>query len=267
MINYLSSFTNTDGNSFPDTKGINASGAGATDGTEFVKIFIDDLWGARQAIMDHAGLTPDTVTEAPGTSQFLEAVNKFTIPGMILPVFWNDDPATLGIRAILLTGQGVLRASFPELDAIVYVGDSDNPTAAAFFRADNADGSSRNTTGIYLILPDARGRVIRGLDLTGGIDPDGASRELGDEQADAMQTIRGAIDGASGTSLFWNDGLGSGVFTNKAGTLLKSNAATGASISSGVDFDNSNSISPSTAKTDDVETRMVNLAANQMITY
>jgi hypothetical protein len=44
MINYLAAFTNQDGNSFPDTASVNSSGPGTTDGTEFVKVFIDDIW-------------------------------------------------------------------------------------------------------------------------------------------------------------------------------------------------------------------------------
>ena len=43
MKNFLSSFVNTDGVAFPNTKAVNSSGGGATDGTEFVKIMVDDI--------------------------------------------------------------------------------------------------------------------------------------------------------------------------------------------------------------------------------
>jgi hypothetical protein len=101
------------------------------------------------------------------------------------------DPAVSGHRAILLQGQGVLIASFPDLDAAVYVGDGNNAAVAAgggkFYRASDAAGTTPNIAGPYLILPDARGVVPRGLDVAAAIDPDGASRFLGDIQVDAFQ--------------------------------------------------------------------------------
>ncbi len=42
-------------------------------------------------------------------------------------------------------------------------------------------------------IPDMRGRFPRGLDLTGTVDPGGASRELGDVQEDAMQNLTGSF--------------------------------------------------------------------------
>ena len=80
MIDYLASFTNTNGSAFPDTLAINATGAGTGDGTEFVKLMVDDFWGARQALLDAAGLTPDSVTEAPDTSQLLESIRLIFRP-------------------------------------------------------------------------------------------------------------------------------------------------------------------------------------------
>lgn len=268
MINYLSSFTNTDGASFPDTKGINASGAGATDGTEFVKIFIDDLWGARQAIMDHAGLTPDTVTEAPDTSQFLEALLLIAGgAGEVVQYMKNDDPSVLGDRILLLNGQGVLRASFPELDAAVYVGDSDNPTAAAFFRADNADGSSRNIAGIYLILPETRGYAPRGLDIAASVDPDGTSRDLGSVQVDAMQghftNLTNSASAAYGTPPRLN------VTTSLTGGAIASMIYSGVGnlgleeITAGDPFTDGVNGTPRT----DLETRMSNFATTFGIRY
>lgn len=170
MINYLASFANTNGLTFPDTLSVNTSGGGATDGTEVVKLLIDDMWGARQAIMDHAGLTPDTVTEAPGTAQILDALRLGMLgkpAGSLVGWLQNDDPATFGARALLLTGQGILRANYQELDNAVYVGDPSNPAAPAFYHADDAAGSVRNTAGIYLILPDARAIFWRGTGTHG----------------------------------------------------------------------------------------------------
>ena len=196
MIDYVASFTNTDLVAFPGTAAVNASGPSATDGTEFVKLMIDDEWGARQAVMNHAGLTPDGVTEADGASQFVEALQLGFggSPGFVQE--WNlaSDPATTGHRCLFLQGQGILRASYAALDAAVYVGDANNAAVAAgngfYYRADDAAGTTPNIAGIYLILPDRRGVVGRGLDVAASIDPDGASRFLGDLQADAGQGHR-----------------------------------------------------------------------------
>ena len=76
MINYLSTFVNTDGNSYPDTASVNSSGPGTTDGTEFVKAFIDDLWGYNQALLNYTGDTPTGSTEADGASQRLDSILK-----------------------------------------------------------------------------------------------------------------------------------------------------------------------------------------------
>lgn len=83
MKDYKTVFTNTDNVVFPDTAAVNASGGGATDGTEFVKLFIDDLWGAAQAIMDFAGYTPSGVDESATVSQRLQALLKFIKPVVI----------------------------------------------------------------------------------------------------------------------------------------------------------------------------------------
>ena len=192
MIDYLAVFANTNGLPFPGTLGVNASGPSATDGTEYVKAFIDDIWGARQALMDEAGLTPDGVTEAPGTSQFVEALRLIgSGPGIGAEWLLNEDPGITGHRALFRYGQGVLIASYVALDAACYVGDANNAAVGAagggFYRASDAAGTTPDIAGPYLILPETRGMVPRGLDAAATIDPDGASRFLGDPQVDALQ--------------------------------------------------------------------------------
>lgn len=76
MINYLASFVNTDGNSFPNTASVNSSGPGTTDGTEFIKAMIDDLWGYNQALLNYTEDTPNGSSEANGASQRLNSINK-----------------------------------------------------------------------------------------------------------------------------------------------------------------------------------------------
>ena len=223
MVDYDTVFLFTDGALFPDTAAINATAPAAQDGTEFIKAFVDDLWGFNQALMDHAGLVPSGVAEAAGASQRLEAIQRITIgPGEI--VEWNlaADPATVGRRRLLLNGQGIVRANYPDLDAAVYVGDGNNATVAAgggaYYHADDAAGTIPNTAGIYLILPESRGYVSRGLDLAASVDPDGASRFLGDPQTDASQGHWHNIQTVQGTDniLVDPDGTGANADGNEA---------------------------------------------------
>lgn len=188
-IDAESTFANTNNTAFPNTESVNASGPLATDGTEFVKALIDNyMFGPQQALLNYAGLTPNGVSESASNSQELEAMkSSFGYPGEEVNWYGSVDPSTVGAKILLLHGQGVLVANYQELTNTVYVGDIDNGTAEAFFRADDAAGTIRNTTGDYLILPDARGRVGRYLDTTGIVDPDGALRLVGDTQEDAFQ--------------------------------------------------------------------------------
>lgn len=151
-------FVNTNGLAFPDTEGVNASGPTETDGTEFVKLMIDNyMFGPQQALLNYAGLTPNGIAEANGASQELEALQKsFGYPGEAVNWYGQQDPAIEGARILLLEGQGVLVANFQALTNVVYVGDGNNATAPAFYRADDPSGAVRNIAGDYLILPDMR---------------------------------------------------------------------------------------------------------------
>lgn len=193
MLDPAAAYVNVTG-VFPDTVGVNASGPSATDGFEFIANFVNDNnLGQAQMILNHAGLTPNGVPESDAASQIKEALWKgFGAPPGI-ETEWNlaADPGTTGHRCVFLNGQGVLRASYPLLDVACYVGDGNNAAAASgggfWYHADNADGSSPNIAGVWLILPESRGLAKRGLDTAATIDPDGASRFLGDVQIDAFQ--------------------------------------------------------------------------------
>ena len=193
MKDYFTFLVNTDGAAFPLTKSINASGPSATDGTEWVAGWCDEVMGVFQAALFRAGLTPSGVSEAAasGNSQFIEALNLMG-PGPGVITEWANalDPAVSGHRAIECNGQVVLRTSFPELDAAIYVGDANNAAVAAAgglgYRTDATD-TTPNIAGTHIKLPESRGVVPRGLDLAATIDPDGAGRFLGDLQIDAFQ--------------------------------------------------------------------------------
>jgi hypothetical protein len=68
-----STLANVDG-LFPAVTTRNCTGPGATDGTPYDKTVADDMFGARQALMAEAGLTPNGVDEAAGASQALDAL-------------------------------------------------------------------------------------------------------------------------------------------------------------------------------------------------
>jgi hypothetical protein len=185
-------FANLNGGPFPTWTGKNATGAGNTDGTEYIASMIDDyMFGWVQRAMAMASMSPDGVAESYTASQIIEALQLIlSPPGTICEWNLSVDPATIGARFLFLNGQGILRANYPELDANVYVGDGLNATAGRYYRADNANGTGRNTAGIYLILPESRGYSVRGIDTAASVDPDGAIRDLGHLQSHAFQGHR-----------------------------------------------------------------------------
>jgi hypothetical protein len=167
MINLLASFTNTNGSAFPDTEAVNVSAPGAGDGTEFVALMVNNVWGFQQALMDYAGLTPDGVQEAPGTAQFLEALAKgYGIGPGVGVIYWkNDTPAVHGDRVLLLQGQVITIADYAELVAATYIGDPNNADAdyTGFFKTSDAGGTVRDTAGAYFVLPDTRGLSLKNI--------------------------------------------------------------------------------------------------------
>jgi hypothetical protein len=171
-----SAITYTTG-SFPEIAAANASSATAKDGTPVVKDWLDDIWGFYQALMSAASLTPSGDAEVYDDSQLLKAIQNIAgHPGEI--VFFGGSgtyPATNGLRLLELQGQVVARADYPDLDDAVWCGTSQNPIAPAFYHTSDAGGTTRNSSGDYLVLPDTRGRFIRAMDIesesfVGGVD-------------------------------------------------------------------------------------------------
>lgn len=203
---YAGKIDTSDPTGYPLGKAQNITVAGDGTGTPWEEAIVNDLFGFQQELLNKAGITiagsgtPDKV----GASEYFDAIRATCgYPGMIQPLALNVDPSTLGLRMLIMDGSGILVASYSDLVDATYIGDPDNPTADAFYRADDAAGTARNTAGAYFILPDTAGRFLRGADTSGSIDPDGASRLIGSDQFDALQkhnhVIQNDIDGTYAT--------------------------------------------------------------------
>lgn len=141
---------------FPDVLAKNSTGAATQDGTEYIAEQINNgIFGWMQDFMEYASLIPNGVIEANGASQIREAIQLGNAIGPGLYVQWGkfDDPSVTGDRVLLLSGQGVLIATFIDLVDATYVGDGNNATAPFFFKATTAAGTIRDTAGPFFILP------------------------------------------------------------------------------------------------------------------
>lgn len=270
MKDFFTFLVNNDGVAYPLTAAINASGPSATDGTEWVKAWCDEFMGITQGVLDRAGLTPSGVSEfaGSGNSQFIEALNLMG-PGPGVITEWANalDPAVSGHRAIECNGQVVLRTSFPELDAAIYVGDANNAAVAAAgglgYRTDATD-TTPNIAGTHIKLPESRGVVPRGLDLAATIDPDGAGRFLGDLQVDALQGhihYNGNGISVAGSAIYGTTGND----TPGAATVVLSGVVVAVSIQALASVPKTDGVSgtPRTA----IETRMYNRSTKFVIWY
>ena len=103
--------------SFPNAVAEDSSGPTVRDGTPTVADWVNDLWGALQATLESADVTPSGATENATNSDFLDSIRKVSgAPGEIL--FWggrDSDFSAHANRLLLLAGQTVSIASYPEL--------------------------------------------------------------------------------------------------------------------------------------------------------
>jgi len=172
---------------------------------------VNNIWGYFQALMNQAGLTPNGLQEAYNASQLLTASQLLfgAAPGDLYQSLVQN-PATLGVRALILTGQVITIASYPNLVANTYIGDTNNPNTAYqyFYKCSDAGGTTRSTSGTYYQLPDFRGVFLRGLDIGGTRNPNGTSDFLGNFRSFAMQghhhAFVGGLFAASGSGTTWN---------------------------------------------------------------
>lgn len=229
MIDYAAVLTNTSG-SFPDIDAVNVSAPGAGDGTEFVAAMVNDIWGRAQAVMDYAGLTPDSVQEAPDTAQFLEALNKgWGIGPGCGVIYWKDGtPTANGDRVLLLQGQVVLIANYPLLVAATYIGDGNNADTdyTGFYKTSDAGGTTRSTSGTYFVLPDTRGLSLKNIgDATINTRTKTGPVKLTELQEDQFQAWQaGADQDGTGARDYWGmiqarDFLNTNTATANAGNV------------------------------------------------
>lgn len=163
--------------------------SGDRTGTPWTADVLNDFWGFASAVYVSGDITPDNDPEQANDSEiFLGLQRSCGHPGEV--VAWTGPTSYLTsgkIRLLPLTGQVVTIADYSQLCAAVYVGDGNNPTAPAYYKTSDAGGTTRSTSGSYMVFPDLRGYVLRGLDTAAAVDPDGAGRAVGDVQQWAMR--------------------------------------------------------------------------------
>jgi hypothetical protein len=176
--------TNAPDADYPYGSARNITTPGDGTGTPWEQAVVNDLWGWMQNLLYQAGISPSGNPDKKGTSQYYDAIRRTAgYPGMVSAFMTNVDPATLGIRVILLEGGSVQVALYHNLYEACYCGDANNPTAEAFYTSTDPEGVNRSITGGWLQLPNTRGRFLRGYDPSGIVDPDGETRLPGDTQA------------------------------------------------------------------------------------
>lgn len=182
----------TDGVGFPNTKAVNASSGTGTDGTAWTKQTINDIWGAMQAVLDKADVSPDSFIEEAGASQFLDSMQRVSgHPGEV--VYWAggayssgiaktilENPGGEAVNLIELAGQNILVSQYQDLVNATWVGGlvNNDTDVYGFYKVDkasyNPDGSdgSRDPNGSYFHLPDCRGLFVRASDDSWTVDSD-----------------------------------------------------------------------------------------------
>ena len=162
---------------FPDVTADQSSGATVRDGAPLHADWVNDLWGAFQAMLDAADVTPSGSAESSSASDILAAIRKIAgAPGEIL--YWGGNSRAYAAhenRLLSLEGQVITIANYPELVDAVYIGNAYNSNVlyTAFYKTSDAGGTTRSTSGAYMVLPDCRGQFLRGINLnrvTGNYD-------------------------------------------------------------------------------------------------
>lgn len=106
-----------------------------------------------------------------------------SIPAGMLAPFAGETAPDGWLKA---NGSVPLIADVPRIAARIYCGNANNATAQWGYRCTNplSANTSRDVAGLYIVLPDARGRTVRGLSDGSAID---IGRLLWTYQEDAFQ--------------------------------------------------------------------------------
>lgn len=122
-------------------------------------------------------------------------------PAGALGFFFTLTPPAGWLKA---NGAAVPVASYTALTNAIFCGVGNNASAAWGYRCtDSANpNTTRSATGIFLVLPDARGYFPRGLDEGRGVDP---SRGLYTYQSDAFRGHSHSLASLRGIALQINN--------------------------------------------------------------
>ena len=195
---------------FPYGKARDVSSPGAGDGTPWVALLLNDVFGFQQALLDAPAvpLVPSGTPDEVGASQYVDALGTFIdekiaaapSPSQIpagATILWHTATAPSGY--LELDGSAINRITYADLFAAI----------GTFYGV--GDGATT------FDLPDSRGEFLRGWDHGAGNDPDAAGRtdrgdgttgdNIGTKQADAFEshihTTNASIssDGNSGSQV------------------------------------------------------------------
>jgi hypothetical protein len=165
----------------------------------------DSIVDAAETVTDGTTANTSTAEEIRDTIDTVDALSILDRIGFLEGYFKNDTPAVWGDRLLLLVGQVVTISSYQDLCDAVYCGDVDNATASCFYKTSDAGGTTRSTSGTYMVMPDARGLSFKGLGnaIINGRTKIGPT-ELGEAQEDQVQAWQLGVDeDDSGAREYW----------------------------------------------------------------
>lgn len=178
--------TNPPSADYPYGSARNVTTSGDGTGFAWEQAPINDIGGFLQSLISKAGITLTNVPDTALASQYFDGMRRTAgYPGFIEMTALNADPATLGVRVLVLDGSVIFAPDYPELVANTYIGDANNsnPNANGFIKTSDAAGTTPSVGGPYFKLPDCRGCFVRARDAAAGVDPDGATRLMAEIQA------------------------------------------------------------------------------------
>ena len=180
------------------------AGSGSTPSNAQARAGFDAVWENLYGTSGLLGPTGNPIDARAALRTQLE-------PGVIAFVPYTTPPPGW----LKSNGAAIAVASYPDLAALLYVGNTLNPTALFGYRTTSTSSPStnRSTSGQYIVLPDLRGEFIRGWDDSRGVD---AARVFGSAQADEFRSHQhyiaaNTVFGTTGTAEYNLGGVGNRV--------------------------------------------------------